>query len=133
MTLARMPKPIRLVLALMALFLVNCGGGNVARQTPLSENFALAESIEKQVSVAHPDFTPERYVRLYSHTEEGNVDGTYLFEKTGGLPSKWKAGQSYWVAPGDVPPVMDGGCAVIRVRYNVPSKTLVSVSCNGDA
>jgi hypothetical protein len=85
------------------------------------------------VIAQHPEFDLRGYTRLYQHDDNGNIDGTYLHESIGGLPPKWKGGKSYWVKRGEVPQVLDGGCAVINLRYHVTSKTLVSVSCNGDA
>jgi hypothetical protein len=112
--------------------LANCGGSEDPRQAPSSSEAVLAVSIEKQVSAEHPDFDLNRYIRLYTRGDL-DVEGTYLFEGIGGLPSKWKGGKSYWVTPDAVPQVLDGGCAVISLRYNLRSKMLVSVSCNGDA
>jgi len=111
---------------------MSCGTGNPPRDAHLSSDAALAESIEKQMSAQYPDFDLRHYIRLYARDDVG-VGGVYLHENVGGLPSKWKGGKSYWVAPSEVPHVLDGGCAVINLRYDVPGKALASVSCNGDA
>ncbi|WP_162892384.1 hypothetical protein [Blastomonas fulva] len=130
---AGMARTRTLPLLMMAFGLVNCSGGDTSNQTSLSRNVALVESIEKQVLARHAHFDLRRYARLYTHTSAGNVEGTYFFPGIGGLPSKWEGGKSYWVKANEVPAAYDGGCAVINLLYNVPSETLVFVSCNGDA
>lgn len=131
-TLSWMPT-FHLSISLMALALVSCGGGGTTRPAPSSSEAVLAESIEKMVIAKHPEFELRRYTRLYQHDDNGNIDGTYLLESMGGLPAKWRGGKSYWVKQSEVPQVLDGGCAVINLRYHVTSRTLVSASCNGDA
>jgi hypothetical protein len=123
----------RLSISVMAFALLSCGGGGTARQSPSLSDAGIAEAIEKQVIAQHPEFDLRRYTRLYQPVDDGNIDGTYLLASIGGLPPKWKGGKSYWVRRSEVPQVLDGGCAVINLRYHVTSKTLVSVSCNGDA
>jgi hypothetical protein len=123
----------RLSISVLAFALISCGGGGTARQSPSLSEATIAEAIEKQVIAQHPEFDLRRYTRLYTRDDYGNINGTYLFASTGVLPPKWKGGKSYWVSQGEVPQVLDGGCAVINLRYHVTSKTLVSVSCNGDA
>jgi len=130
---AGMARTRTLPLLMMAFGLVNCGGGDTSNQTSLSQNVALAESIEKQVLTRHANFDLRRYARIYTQDDTGNVEGTYLLSGIGGMPSKWEGGKSYWVEANEVPAVNDGGCAVISLLYNVPSETLVFVSCNGDA
>lgn len=126
-------RTFRLSISVLALALVSCGGGGTASQSPSLLEAGIAEAIEKQVIAQHPEFDLRHYMRLYRHDDYGNIDGTYLLASTGGLPSKWNGGKSYWVRQSEVPQVLDGGCAVINVRYHVASKTLVSVSCNGEA
>jgi hypothetical protein len=123
----------RLSISVTAFALVSCGGGGTARQSPALSEEGITEAIEKQVIAQHPEFDLRHYTRLYQPDDNGNIDGTYLLSSMGGLPPKWKGGKSYWVRQGEVPQVLDGGCAVINLRYHVTSKTLVSVSCNGDA
>ena len=119
--------------AVMALSLVSCGVDSREHQASPSQDAALVEKIEKQVFTRKADLDLRRYVRLYSHDGPDNVNGTYFYEGIGGLPSKWRSGKRYWVEPNAIPIVSDGGCAVINVLYNIPSETLVFVSCNGDA
>jgi hypothetical protein len=116
------------------LALAGCETEQVSKPEALSGEFALSASIEEQVKVQAPEHDLRTYVRLYTHGPEGNVDAKYIHEHLGGMSrNKWKSGQSYWIADREMPRIFDGGCAVINVRYHAPTRTLVSVHCNGDA
>jgi hypothetical protein len=124
-----MPNSTWLSVPLITFALFGCGVGDGSQN-----DAALVTAIEKQMRDQHPEFDLRHYTRIYTRDDIGNVDATYILKSTGGLPSKWKSGRAIWANPGDeIPEVSDGGCGVIRLRYNVPSQFLVSVSCNPDA
>lgn len=122
----------------LAVALAGCGTGETNQPTamssqsaPLSGDAALSVIVEQQVSAQVPEHDLSAYVRLYTHGSDGNVDARYI---SGGMREKrWESGQSYWIAANEMPAIFDGGCAVINVRYHAPTRTLVSVHCNGDA
>lgn len=129
-----MVKPQTLLWLLAASALVGCETAKEpSGAVPLSPDAALAQAIERQVTAQAPEYDLRQYTRLYTRGAGGNVEATYIALPTGGVPEKWKRGESYWVAPRDVPRVLDGGCSIINVLYHAPTKTLVSLNCNGDA
>lgn len=97
----------------------------------LSSEAALSVTIEQLVKAQAPEHDLGTYARLYTRGSDGNVDARYI---SGGVAEKrWESSKSYWIAPNEMPAIFDGGCAVINVRYHAPTRTLVSVHCNGDA
>lgn len=129
-----MMKRYRASALVIVVGLAGCETEQVSKPEALSGDAALSVSIEQQVKVQAPEHDLRTYVRLYTHGSEGNVDAQYIHEHLGGMPrNKWKSGQSYWIADREMPRIFDGGCAVINVRYHAPTRTLVSVHCNGDA
>lgn len=102
-------------------------------EPPSSTDNVLSTAIEAQVIATHPEVELDRYARFYFHENEDYVIGTYLFANEASEPLEGRAGETYWVAPSDVPMVMDGGCSVFNVRYHLLTETLVSAFCNGDA
>lgn len=93
----------------------------------------IAKVIELRLLKTHRDIELERFARFYSHVDSNHVEATFLFANAGYQPIVGQAGHAHWVSPDQVPRVMDGGCSVINIRYHVPSKTIVSMFCNGDA
>ncbi len=125
---------LRVSSLVLAFALASCETKEASKPEALSGDAALSVSIEQQVRAQAPEHDLSTYVRLYTHGPEGNVDARYIYEHLGGMPErKWKSGKSYWVAAKEMPLIFDGGCAVINVRYHAPTRTLVSVHCNGDA
>lgn len=96
-------------------------------------NQALSSKIEKQLIAEHSDIDLRRFARFYAHGNLGSVSAVYLFANPDYDPMEGEAGKVYWVSTEEMPEVMDGGCSVINLAYNIITDTLISVSCNGEA
>ncbi len=97
------------------------------------QNEALADEIERQVVATHPEVALERFARFYALETDGSVTGIYLFANEGHNPARGTVGERRWAAPGELPLVYDGGCALLTLKYDVRRRRLNSVECNGDA
>lgn len=126
------PKSIHLLTLLATLALIGCGIAEPRKDSVATSDSVLATSIEGLVRTERSDLDVDKYIRLYTRDGPDDIEGLYLIP-IDDLPHGWKPGTSYWVKRSEFPIVMDGGCSVIEIRYNISSKTLVSVSCNGDA
>lgn len=106
-----------------ALFAVSLGMGS----TP-GEIQALMDRIEARVSMppgASPLALYERYY-AWEAREDGvrKVFGTYVRGQGTGR---------HWVNQNELPLVMDGGCDIITLTYDVDADRVERVECNGDA
>lgn len=89
---------------------------------PIVETIELALTMPKG---AHP---LSSYVRYYAqHTLGKNLYIVATFVK------KESAGKIEIVDFQQIPQLFDGGCDVIKLRYSVSEKKIVSLLCNGDA
>jgi hypothetical protein len=105
--------------------------GSFGCAPPVGSDRATAAEIERQVVAAHHGLSLDRYARFYAREADGSVRAIWLFADKGHEPMVGKAGQSVWTAPGKLPVVEDGGCAVLTIRYDAAHKRPASVECNG--
>lgn len=63
------------------------------------------------------------YTRYYAQTGNRQVDAVYVSGPN----------RRVWVAETGLPSIMDGGCGVISVHYDLVSKAAPQVECNGVA
>jgi hypothetical protein len=122
-------------LPLVLLLMLGVSGCGALAERPGSraEDRLISTAIEKLVVAAHPEIEMKHYDRFYWRDLGGNVIGTYVLANDGLVQSPEEWGKSYWVSPHDRPIIMDGGCTVVNVRYDLANERLVSVSCNGEA
>lgn len=105
-----------------ALLAVSLGTG----PTP-SEIQALMDRIEARISMppgASPLALYERYY-AWEAREDGvrKVFGTYVRGHGSGR---------HWVNQNELPLVMDGGCGIVTLTYDVDADRVERVECNGD-
>jgi hypothetical protein len=84
------------------------------------------EAIERSVTIPEGGHKIERYLRYYANDEVGEksiVIGLYLANRD-------EVGIKI-VDKEDLPNVLDGGCDVIRLRYDRVSMKVIEVNCAG--
>ncbi|WP_454831483.1 hypothetical protein [Pseudoxanthomonas wuyuanensis] len=64
------------------------------------------------------------YTRYYSESSSGRLQGIFILDGDGGV---------HIVPPEKLPRIFDGGCSVVRLEYEMPTKQVVSISCAGSA
>ncbi len=70
----------------------------------------------------------DAYDRNYALTGVGTVVGRYQLATTRQPP----AGRKRWFDdPADMPMIFDGGCTQVNVEYDLTTRKVVAVSCNG--
>lgn len=128
-------------------------------QTPASNADKLFDEIEGQVQMPKKARDLAEYARYYAPSRGGKVQGVYLLpfpEPTVGLdqgcaeitgnsalrdvpcppaPAQsevLKAGQRRWVSnERNLPLINDGGCRVINVQFDLKTRKVEEVTCNG--
>jgi hypothetical protein len=116
-------------LAALAVALTSFAASNSGHAENWTPDPALIQRIEKQL-VLPPGTKPlEAYTRYYWGTASGErriLGGTFLY----------RFGEAAGVRNGseaDVPQIMDGGCAVVHLEYDIQDGRTVSIFCNGEA
>ena len=85
--------------------------------------------IESTIALPEGAYSLLDYDRYYSVEEVDGIKklkGMYLYKET-------KNPKIHWVEPGEIHMMKDGGCAVVRVEYDLVNKKLLNIYCNGDA
>jgi hypothetical protein len=99
--------------------------GNAAGQE------AIMDRIERDVRLPQGASPLAAYSRSYAWQQRG--DGVRkvvaVYENLTGAPT----GRRRWVAETDLPLVLDGGCGLISLSYDVASQRIEHVTCNGEA
>lgn len=107
------------VWALGAILLAGCahGVGGTKEQ--------LMHTIEKSIALPEGAAPLLRYRRHYawSSSDPQVVEAVYTL---GGRPDR------LWLSSNDLPIVLDGGCSVITLRFEVKKRTVSNLRCNGD-
>jgi hypothetical protein len=96
---------------------------------------AVMDLIERQVRLPRGARPLASYARFYAWQRRTDgvrkVVATYtgqsIADVTGAGPGR------HWVAENALPVVMDGGCGIISLSYDVATQRIEHVDCNGDA
>ena len=94
-----------------------------------AEQQAIMERIERDVRLPEGASALASYSRAYAWQERGDgVRKVIAFYEnlTGERPGR------RWVTERDFPVIMDGGCGVISLSYDVAAQRIEHVSCNGE-
>jgi len=93
---------------------------------PQEDLSPLIFKIEKEIKMPANSLAIDKYARYYVLSNEKGIKvlvGTYRHdEKNSGI---------HIVRPENIPQVMDGGCSIVNVRYDVVRKVFLEVFCNG--
>lgn len=92
---------------------------------------ALLDKIEQQVTIPpyqSGDFTLAlgEYDRYYAYDNWGNVLGIYIASG-----SETRPGSRKWVPLAELPIILDGGCGIVNIEFDLLSQKVVSTYCNG--
>jgi len=104
-----------LIIILISNYTVSC--------SKYSPNEQKLKNMENMVGIDNFR-NPDLYDRYYS-VENGVATGIYI-------RSDRKNGTLRIVKKNDLPVVMDGGCSVINVEFELKSERVLSAFCNGD-
>ncbi|WP_177204002.1 hypothetical protein [Sphingobium sp. AP50] len=91
------------------------------------ESEELMAKIETKIAMPQRAWPLKDYSRYYywaSDTDHRKVYGVLSMDRK---PGRW------WVEVDEAPQIMDGGCSVISLTYDVLSDRVVSIFCNGEA
>ena len=103
--------------ALLAFILGGCS------QHPTDEHGVVMDAIESNLRLPR-DAKPLRDYGRYYYRDGGKVVGVYVSGDESGRR---------WVMKSKAPIIMDGGCGVVNVVFDVASRQVESISCNGAA
>jgi hypothetical protein len=91
---------------------------------------ALMDRIEREVRMPDGAGAVSSYARYYAWRQgkDGTRNVVAVWQNlTGERPGR------HWVTERDFPLIMDGGCGVITLSYDVAAQRIDRVACNGDA
>jgi hypothetical protein len=136
-------KPFQLLALFLALGCAqapaqdDAAGNQAAPQPPAqttntgAEQEAIMDRIERDIRLPDGAGPLAAYARSYAWQQRG--DGVRkvvaVYENLTGAP----AGRRRWVAETDLPLVLDGGCGLISLSYDVAAQRIEHVTCNGEA
>ena len=116
---------MRLHITCVALALVGCS------DTSGMQNEAVIEHIEQVVKLPEGAGKLEDYARYYA-AQGDNIVGVYTYSV--GQRYDLPTGKKRWLTDSrDLPSIMDGGCSVVEVTYNLATKRVHEIFCHGEA
>lgn len=114
-------QPLRMGLLRYGISLALVAGGCPARSA--NDEGVLMEAIEADVRLPNGAKNLSDYARYY-YRDGTKVVGIYV---SGDKPGR------RWVMKSKAPVIMDGGCGVVNVVFDVASRRVTSTFCNGAA
>lgn len=126
-------KPHQLLAAIVLAGCAQPPAGNAADNAapaaaPADEQAAIMDRIEREVRLPEGTRPLGEYGRYYAwqDREDGvrKVIAVYLHEPN---PAR------HWVAETALPLVLDGGCGIVSLSYDVAAGRIEHVACNGEA
>lgn len=88
---------------------------------------ALVDEIESQVAMPKGSGPLKDYARFYAEAPAGKIVGLYIRGGNGNLPS----GARRWVRFEALPSIDDGGCSVVNIVFDLTTRKVEQVVCNG--
>ena len=89
---------------------------------------AIMDRIEARISLPAEASALPLYERFYAW--EARDDGV---RKVFGTYVRGQGGGRHWVTQNELPLVMDGGCDIVTLTYDVEADRIERVECNGEA
>lgn len=130
-------KPVQFLALLLAFGCTQAPAQNKQSAPPSSGLTAvetgqeqLMNRIEREVRLPQGAGALASYARSYAwqQREDGVRKVVAVYENlTGARPGR------HWVAETDLPVIMDGGCGLISLSYDVAAGRIEHVECNGEA
>lgn len=91
---------------------------------------ALMDRIEREVRLPQGATELATYSRHYAWHEESGVRSVVaIYDRL----SSTGPGGRHWVTERELPLIMDGGCGVISLSYDLATQRITRIACNGDA
>lgn len=95
----------------------------------------LMDQIEKTVTLPETAYPMEAYGRNYAFTGRGEVRAVYLvpsaLEGLVEAASVAAAGERrFFSSTRELPKIADGGCRVVTVVYDVPTRRMIMAACS---
>jgi hypothetical protein len=125
---ARVRRP---VITAAFFLLAACSGPAERQHRAVSEQSRLMEQIERQVQLSADAHELDDYARYYA-IDGTRVVGTYVTytDSRHDLPP----GQNRWIDDHrNLPVILDGGCSSVNVVYDLGTRSVEKVFCNGVA
>ena len=93
------------------------------------------DEIERTVRLPGRAGPLELYGRNYAFSGDGQVVAVYYSPSDDWGRARYAlAGERRWHDwEGELPIIMDGGCSIVHITYEIATQHLLSVSCNGEA
>lgn len=93
------------------------------------------DEIERTIRLPAGSHPLELYGRNYAFSGDGRVVAVYYSPADDrGRALYALAGERRWHDwEGELPFIMDGGCSIVHVTYEIATQHILSVSCNGVA
>lgn len=116
---------------LSACEIINFGASNHSasiHEAKLRPSKEVAEEIELTVKLPSQAQPLGHYIRYYAFAHSRSRDTIKAIFHYEGLNS---VGRREFVDERRLPWISDGECDVIRLEYKIPTKTFVSIECNG--
>lgn len=107
------------IVAFLSALALGCAGN------PESREEALMASIEAAVTLPPGAADLQAYSRVYTWAEGGR--------KVRAVYERVEAPGRRWVPESQLPLIMDGGCGVVTLVFDVTSNRVEAISCNGEA
>ena len=89
---------------------------------------ALADEIESKVVMPEGAAPLQEYARVYAKRPDGRIAGSYVLNPE---PGGNKPGTRNWVSLQELPILLDGGCAIVNIVFDLETRTVEEASCNG--
>ena len=136
-------KPVQLLVLFFALGCAQAPAQNNAQgnqgtprapapaTSPDAGQEAIMDRIERDIRLPEGAGPLASYSRSYAWQQraDGVRKVVAVYESLTGAP----AGRRRWVAETDLPLVLDGGCGLVSLSYDVAAQRIEHVTCNGEA
>ena len=95
--------------------------------TGCSNNSDIEQDLKKmEILVDIKNFKEPNMYNRYYFIDNGIANGIYI-------KSDFGHGLIHVVKDSDLPIIMDGGCSIINIKFDLKNKKVLSAFCNGDA
>jgi plasmid stabilization system protein ParE len=124
----------RIAFFLVAAVLTACEKPQIAEAAPQTPE-QIMDQVESTIRLPVGADPLELYGRNYAFSGDGKVVAVYYAHSDDrGRVLHAVAGERRWHDwEGELPFIMDGGCSIVHIDYEIATQHILSVSCNGEA